>query len=444
MQRGRAREASGDVAGGKVDFGQAAELGRALGDPALLARAALGWAGPYTTGAMNPDIVRLLEDALALLPDNDNSDRAEVLCRLSFELYWGGDHARMQTLARQGIEMARRLDDPRVLGSGLNVAALLYDDISQAEERLALMQEAIRMADAARDGGVAHMARSFASWAQLELGDRAGYDRTVAEGTLKAREMRLPRMRWYVPLWETVIALISGDIVEAERLALETLALGQAADDFASLQIFGAQMFSIRREQGRLDEFDSLVRNMVEDFPAVPAWRAALTLLLAELGNSEEAGAYLDIVGEDQLSSIPRDNAWAAGVTLVGDAAFLLEAPEHSATVFTLLLPHAERFVAVGQAECFGSVHRMLGQAASVCSRFDDAIDHFERGIAADLGMGGMRMAIRGRWGLARTLLVRHAPGDRERARGLIDESLVSADRLGLVKLAERLRALEA
>ena len=442
VQRARGREASGDLQGAKTDYLAAAELARSLGDAYLLAQAALGWAGAFTTGAMNPEIVALLEAALDLLPEHDSVERCGVLCRLSFEIYWGGDHDRMRELATAGVEMARRIGDPSILGPGLQVAALLYDDISEAEVRLGMMQEAIEAADLLRDGASAHLARSFASWAQLELGDRAGYERTAAEGTAKAIEMRLPRMRWYVPLWETVLALLAGDIAEAERLAFETLQLGQAADDFASLQIFGAQMFSIRREQGRLEEFEGLVRGMVDDFPAVPAWRAGLAVVLAELGKHDDARSVLHELCGEGLAGIPRDNAWSASVSLVGDAAFLVDDAVHAAAVLDALAPHVDRFVAVGQAECFGSVARHLGQAAATCGRYDEAVGYFERGIAADTGMGAIRMVLRGRWGLARTLLRRDGPGDRQRARELVAESVPLAERLGLTSLAGRLGAL--
>ena len=142
---------------------------------------------------MDPAIVDRLEEALKLLPDGDSSERAQVLCRLGIELYWGGDHDRMQTLAREGIDMARRVGDPHALGAVLNVGALLYDDIGDAEQRLALSREAARAADAAHDGAAAHLARNLASWAQLELGDRAGWEQTIREGIAKAaRDARAP------------------------------------------------------------------------------------------------------------------------------------------------------------------------------------------------------------------------------------------------------------
>jgi tetratricopeptide (TPR) repeat protein len=440
VERGQARDASGDRGGARSDYEGAAAVARELGDEVLLARAALGWAGPFTTGTMDKAIVALLEEALAALPSDDSSARAQVMCRLSFELYWGGDRERMRELATTALDIARRLDDQRTLGAVLNVAALLYDGFAQGERRLELSQEAVRAAEAAHDGSTAHLARSFATWAQLELGDRAGWDRTVAEGSAKARELRLPRMLWYVPLWQATAALMAGEIAQAEQLAMETLQLGQAADDLGAMQIFGVQMFSIRREQGRLAEFDALVRNMIDDFPAVPAWQGALALLLAELHHDEEAIAYLDILCADGLARVPRDNAWAASITLVGEASYLVNSAEHAAPVYDVLREFGHRFVSVGQAECYGSVQRILGQAAAACGRSDDAVVHFEQGIDADLGMGGVRSALRGRAGLVGALLDRDGPGDAARAAQLITDGVPHAERLGLVSIAERLR----
>ena len=135
--------------------------------------------------------------------------------------------------------------------------------------------------------------------------------------------------------------------------------------------------------------------------------------MLAEIGNADDAGAFLDFIcADDDVSGIPHDNAWAACLTLVGDASFLIDSPVHTAPIYDWLLPFEDRFAAVGQAECFGSIARILGQAAATCGRLDDAVLHFERGIAADQGTGGVRMMVRGQWGLARTLLARDASGD--------------------------------
>ena len=71
---------------------------------------------------------------------------------------------------------------------------------------------------------------------------------------------------------------------EAERLAQETLAIGQRGQAENALHYYAQAMFNIRREQGRLAEVEGAVRGFIELYPAIPAWRGALALLLIELG----------------------------------------------------------------------------------------------------------------------------------------------------------------
>ena len=64
----------------------------------------------------------------------------------------------------------------------------------------------------------------------------------------------------------------------------ETLAIGQRGQAENALHYYAQAMFNIRREQGRLGEVEDAVRGFIELYPAIPAWRAALALLLVELG----------------------------------------------------------------------------------------------------------------------------------------------------------------
>ena len=57
------------------------------------------------------------------------------------------------------------------------------------------------------------------------------------------------------------------------------------------MHYYAQAIFNIRREQGRLAEIEDAVRRFIELYPAIPAWRAALTLLLLELGREDEARA---------------------------------------------------------------------------------------------------------------------------------------------------------
>jgi class 3 adenylate cyclase/tetratricopeptide (TPR) repeat protein len=436
-----ARAASGDIHGSRKALDDATALGRRVGDGVVLARAALERAGPFTTGTRDAENVLRLEEALRLLPEDDSSERARVLCRLGMEEYWGGDRTRMEALATEGFEMARRLGDPSALSPALNVAAVLYDSPADTERRLDLMQEAVALAESSRDVSAATMARGLAAWSHLEMGDIAGFEITIEAGAVMVAEARLPSTTWWVPVWQASHALLRGDVVEAERLALESFVLGQAADDVGSLQTFGAQMFVIRRAQGRLEELEANVRGMVTEFPAVPAWRGALALLLAESGRPDDAQAELDILAADNCARIPRDNLWLIALSLISAAAFHVGDAEHAAAAYPLLLPYEHRFVTVGQVFCEGSVARMLGEFAAACGRLDDAVAHFERGIERDRGMSGQRSALYGQAELVTTLIRRNGPGDSARATALGAETIVEANELGLTSITSAMHA---
>src|SRR5207302_7990520 len=56
-------------------------------------------------------------------------------------------------------------------------------------------------------------------------------------------------------------ALLEGRFAEAEQLALEALTIGQQTSIESVAGVFGVQMFTLRREQGRLQEVESAVRH---------------------------------------------------------------------------------------------------------------------------------------------------------------------------------------
>ena len=60
--------------------------------PGLLGRAALGFAGPWSTLArVDEEVVARLDEALVALGEEDSPLRARLLARLAFELYYSGE-----------------------------------------------------------------------------------------------------------------------------------------------------------------------------------------------------------------------------------------------------------------------------------------------------------------------------------------------------------------
>src|SRR5439155_1102277 len=85
---------AGDGPAARETFRQAADIARRIGDAALLARSALGFAGEGSrllwvrSGVVDQPRIELLEEALHRLGDGDPGLRARLLARLAINLYW--------------------------------------------------------------------------------------------------------------------------------------------------------------------------------------------------------------------------------------------------------------------------------------------------------------------------------------------------------------------
>ena len=202
-------------------------------------------------------------------------------------------------------------------------------------------------------------------------------------------------------------------------------------------------MFNIRREQGRLAEVEGAVRGFIELYPAIPAWRAALALLLVELGRPDEARAEFEKVAEGGFAAFPRDANWLIAITLMAEVCGALADPVHADELYALLEPYSGRNVVVGRnATCNGSASRLLGILAAARGEHALAERHFEEAQRMHVYMGARPWHARTQVAYAEMLLTRRGPGDVERATEMLADAIIVADALGMVVLAERARRL--
>ena len=91
----------------------------------------------------------------------------------------------------------------------------------------------------------------------------------------------------------------------------ETLAIGQRGQAENAVHVFAQSMFNIRREQGRLAEVEEAVRGFIAMYPAVPAWRCSLALLQLELGREDAARGGVRRARRGRLRRAPARRAVA-------------------------------------------------------------------------------------------------------------------------------------
>ena len=424
-----------DPDGARGTFLKTADLARRMKQPELLARAALGFGGSFhplmLQGLLDKTVIALLEEALAAAGEEDSALRAQLLARLA-TAQPSGAGGLSASLSQQAVDMARRVGDPEALRwvlSGRQEALLGPDSV---EERLAAATELVRLGEKLGNEEIVGHAHVWRLTALLELGDVAAADAEL-EGW----------NRWFQPWWVALLramrALLDGRFEDAEALGTEALKIGQRARITNAVLAFGAQLFLLRREQGRLHEVEEMAAGPV--LQENPAWRA---LLHYELGHETEARSEFERLAAQNFTDFPKDSFWLANNAMLALLCANLGDTRRAERLYDLMLPYRERNVTLPMGFlCFGSAALFLGILASTMSRWDVAEQHFDDALEMNERMGAQPWLCHTRYEYAKMLLARGEPGDREKAIALLTPVLETTQELGMKSLVESSLALK-
>jgi tetratricopeptide (TPR) repeat protein len=234
-------------------------------------------------------------------------------------------------------------------------------------------------------------------------------------------------------------ALLRKSPEECEKLAHEAFNQRFAGHDDAAAHVFGAQLFFIRREQGRLDELVHAVERFAEQYPA--SWRCAPAYMYAQLGHKEQAREELEALAYADFEDLPRDPFWFVTLSGLCEVVAFLGDARRAQLIYERLMPYADRCV-VTSVLCQGSVSRPLGLLATTMSHYDDAAGHFDDALTINTRIRSPLWTAHTQHDYARMLLLRNRPGDGDKALELLNQVLATAQQLGLKALADHARPL--
>jgi tetratricopeptide (TPR) repeat protein len=447
LSRGDVQASAGDLDTARAMFLDAASIAKKTGNGSQLARAALGFGGrqQWTRAGKDTRLISMLQDALVMLGGSDERLRARLLTRLACAWRSAPDRRNdSETLSRQAIEIARRLDDPASLIDALvgRFWATFWPD--NPDERVSIAADAQTVGMPLAEGEWLADSHFMAFVILTERGRTAEARREIEALGRVIEELRQPAELWLVHESTVVLALLTGDFAEAEAYLdreMETESRWTPARDDISTARF--HRFLLRREQGRIEEEEATVRGSVEDFPWYPLHRAALACLLADGDRADEARVVFDDLAVDRFSALYQDNEWLLGMSLASDACAMLHDADAAVTLYEQLAPYAGRH-AIGHAEgSVGAVDRYLGLLAATRGDLDGAVGHLEAAIAANDAMGARPWTAHSQHDLAVVLRRRDAGGDRARADVLDAKARSTAVALGMV-LADQIGELES
>src|SRR5439155_303409 len=117
--------------------------------------------------------------------------------------------------------------------------------------------------------------------------------------------------------YASALALCDGDLAAADRAAVRSHEWSRLLTGRDASGVQGIQMFSIRREQGRLAELAPVMHALAGKGEG--AWGPGLVAVLAELGMRDEAQRVLRRLVLDELDVL-RQSLWLASLTYLADA----------------------------------------------------------------------------------------------------------------------------
>jgi class 3 adenylate cyclase/tetratricopeptide (TPR) repeat protein len=440
---GRAQAAAGDLQQASATFEHAADEARALGNSDALANCAigLGHARFYYHGSLKSSIA-LLREALSAIERGDSRQRCQILSVLGRAFVMKGDFEHADAFNSEAIEMARRLGDDRSLGEVLftpflGPAAFAGTPSADVRNRLS---EALAIADRLNDIDLRTRILSVHIYYSTEFGDYQGMIAAFDQfqSTIEGRQMQ--QQEWVAQLGQAMLALLIGEFATAEKLAENAYAMGRRTHGESVEGVYGMQMFTIRREQGRLAEIAPVIKQLINNEPEDNTWKPGFALVATELGFKPQAQKMLDELRQTDFA-FPMDAKRSTTLSYLADVCAALE-DEHSApALYDLLEPYRHMTVTAGiMTVCGGSAGRFLGALADMLGDWDRSEQHFEEALRMDRHMHAWPWLAHAQNRYAHMLRRRGRRGDIAHADALLDESLATASRLNMTALLTRLR----
>jgi hypothetical protein len=302
-----------------------------------------------------------------------------VLAGLAADLYWR-DLERSDVLSRQAVEMARALDARDTLEVVLDQR---YDHLL-VPERAAERGEAtaLRLSLALESGDLESefYARKHRLEGFVTAGEPEAIDREIETIAALSARMRRPLFESDVAMMRTARALWRAEVASAESLLQPPGARGMLS--------FAAQLFVLRRMQGRFEEVGDAMLAGARGREGVQAFGCAHALYLAQTGQRAAARELFEDFRRDAFAGLRRDVGYAVNLANLTEVCGVVGDPEDCEVLYELLGRHGNRNMTLTVILNAGSAARYRGLLAAKLGRDADAAAHFEDALDFERRMG--------------------------------------------------------
>ena len=399
----------------------------------------LTWNFDFLTAA------EMAERGLLAVGETDAQTRIVLLAYGGNAMAWMGRHAEADDLLEEAIALAQEAGDERGLGLVWSTAAATRFPSARLRLVLEASERAIPILRATGELWPLCDILPFAGYAHVLMGEFARAESVEEEALAMAARLGHDSALDTARRGRAFRAFLqAGDLAAYRRHAEEALEWERAAGIpwlFIPMGVMAASAFWM----GDWDSGMELMREAVASDPpsAMYGWHAGfLALIHAYRRDADEARRILD--QHDWLfpepGSVSSSGSWFLMSAAV-EARWVLGDHEAAAGSYEAL----RTSLATGRRLTWGFgllTERMLGISASAGDRWDEAEDHFARALRQAHGFPVAIEQPEVRRFHAEMLLRRDAPGDRDRAAGMLAEAIEQYGVLGMSRHREMADAL--
>lgn len=443
---GRSYDSAGQLPECIAILEEAWNSARKIGNAELAADAANHFADAAMMASdWHAKAILFCNQALEKLPEQDEKRRAGLKSQLARAYTFTGQYEKSSAFGREAMELAAKLGDHKAQFSvmmarfGAPFIARSKDERDHWRENLQAMHsvaEKLGTIDQGRN-------RTLSLFLGAEMADRELVDQSLDLLTEISKKENHLQLYWVQVHARAMIAILNGEFELAERYANEAVKIGRQTHGEHVEGVYGVQMFTIRREQNRLQEVAPVIKRLLSESPEDTTWRPGFGVIAAELGFIDAAERILSEMIETGFE-LPPDAMYSTTLSYLADICVAIGHEEHARTVYDKLLPYEQLTITAGATTvCAGAAARRLGNLAALMGDWN-AMEHmFETAIEIDTSMRAPPWIAHSKAAFSQALRRRGRKKDIQRALHLEVDALALVQKLDMVMLSARLEAAE-
>lgn len=381
--------------------------------------------------------MRILRDALEVVPPDARSERSRLLSRLALEGYYSKEP--LEELAHEAVSEARAAGDREALATAL--LGLYYTRSgSPTGPEVPELDEALVLAEEIGDPQLVSTVR----WTRLvrlfEIGATAQLDAEATAYAASSERTRRPIDLWWTQVMHAARAIYEGRYDDGAQLMHEALAYGYRFMGEQALSIFGVQDSLLRVDRESWTAVLPSLLALPDEFKQRIPVRAGIAFGRAATGDREAARRELEALAANDYGAVPRDRSRLPTLAQLAEVAILLGDERRCAELLAFMDQYAGRMVAAGTFGVWGPFDLYRGRLLHVLGRLEEAEAALRAAIELADATHGRPAGAKARHALGEVLLDR---GRTDEAVALIEDAAAVASDLGMAQLevaaAERL-----